>query len=86
MKTSIIILVIDNHNKNPAMLAIKDLNNITCFENRFLQYKPIYLYICDACYDEIMMMQYMMMYVHGYTGLYAGIGFQTGLYIIQIFK
>ena len=31
MKTSIIILVIDNHNKNLAMLAIKDLNNIIRF-------------------------------------------------------
>ena len=27
----IIILVTDNHNKNPAMLAIKDLNNIIWF-------------------------------------------------------
>ena len=32
LKTSIIILVIDNHNKNPAMLAIKYLNNIIRFE------------------------------------------------------
>ena len=31
LKTSIIILAIDNHNKNPAMLAIKDLNNIIRF-------------------------------------------------------
>ena len=28
LKTSIIALVIDNHNRNPAMLAIQDLNNI----------------------------------------------------------
>ena len=39
------------------MLAIKDLNNITRRENRFLQYKPVYLCIYDACYDDIMMMQ-----------------------------
>ena len=32
MKTSIVILILDNHNKNPAILAIKDLNNITQFE------------------------------------------------------
>ena len=32
LKTSIIILVIDNHNRNPAMLAIQDLNNIIRYE------------------------------------------------------
>ena len=42
------------------MLAIKDLNNIT----RFLQYKPVYPYSYDVCYDDVMMMQYMMMYVY----------------------
>ena len=50
------------------MLAIQDLNNIIWFENRFLQYKPVYLCIYDACYDDVMMMQcmmqYMMMYVY----------------------
>ena len=56
LKTSIIILVIDNHNKNPAVLAIKDLNNITWFENRFLPYKPVYPCTYDTCYDDVMMM------------------------------
>ena len=50
------------------MLAIKDLNNITWFENRFLQYKPVYPCRSDVCYDDAMMMQcmmqYMMMYVY----------------------
>ena len=46
------------------MLAIEDLNNITWFENRFLQYKPVYLYIYDACYNDVMMMQYMKMHVY----------------------
>ena len=31
LKTLIIILVIDNHNKNPAVLAIKYLNNVIRF-------------------------------------------------------
>ena len=52
LKTSIIILAIDNHNKNPAMLAIKDLNNITRFENQFLPYNPVYLWTYDTCYDD----------------------------------
>ena len=43
------------------MLVIKDLNNITWFENRFLQYKPVYPCIYDACYDDAMIMQCMMM-------------------------
>ena len=54
------------------MLAIKDLNNITWFENRFLQHKLVYLCRYDVCYDDVMMMQcmmqcmmqYMMMYVY----------------------
>ena len=32
LKTLIITLVIDNHNRNPAMLAIQDLNNIIRYE------------------------------------------------------
>ena len=32
LKTSIIILVLDNHNKNPTMFAIQDLNNIIRYE------------------------------------------------------
>ena len=36
------------------MLAIKNLNNITWFENRFLQYKPVYLCRYDVCYDDAM--------------------------------
>ena len=58
------------------MLAIKDLNNITWLENRFLQYKPVYVCIYDACYDDVMMMkcmmQYMMMYVYDQEGLGYG--------------
>ena len=36
------------------MLGIKDLNNITQFENRFLPYKPVYPCTYDACYDDAM--------------------------------
>ena len=54
------------------MLAIKDLNNITWFENRFLPYKPVYLCTYDTCYDDVMMMQYMMMYVYDQEGLSYG--------------
>ena len=58
------------------MLAIKYLNNITWFENRFLQYKPVYPCRYDICYDDVMMMQYMMqymmMYVHDQEGLSYG--------------
>ena len=54
------------------MLAIKDLNNITWFENRFLPYKLVYPCTYDTCYDDVMMMQYMMMYVYDQEGLSYG--------------
>ena len=65
MKTSITILVIDNDRKNPAVLAIKYLNNITWFENRFLLYKPVYPSPYDTCYDDAM---YDTMMTHKYRG------------------
>ena len=43
------------------MLSIQDLNNITRFENRFLQYKPVYPCIYDACYDDAMIIKCMIM-------------------------
>ena len=49
------------------MLAIKDLDNITRPENWFLQYKPAYLCIYNACYNDVMMMQCMM---HVYDAMY----------------
>ena len=58
------------------MLAIKDLNNITWFENRFLSYKPVYPCTYDTCCDDVMMMQhmmqYMMMYMYDQEGLSYG--------------
>ena len=58
------------------MLAIKDLNNMTWFENRFLPYKPVYPCTYDTCYDDVMMMQrmmqYMMMHMYDQEGLSYG--------------
>ena len=54
------------------MLAIKDLNNITWFENRLLPYKPVYPCTYDTCYDDVMIMQHIMMYMYDQEGLSYG--------------